>query len=107
MIGEVVGSYRVLSKLGEGGMGVVYTAEHITLGSPAAIKCLSSELCRDEGMVQRFFMEAKAATRIRHPGIIQVFDFGIHPRSGGAYFVMELLDGENLAAFLRRGTPSL
>jgi len=96
LIGEVLGSYRVTHELGSGGMGVVYAAEHIVLGSRAAVKMLLPRHSRDEELVRRFFNEARAATLIKHPGIVAVFDYG-HHASGSAYLVMELLEGETLA----------
>ena len=103
MVGETLGSYRVLKKLGEGGMGVLYVAEHATLGHKVAIKLLRPELSKDTGLVQRFFLEAKAATQIQHASIVQIFDYGVHPATGSAFFVMELLAGESLAARLHAG----
>ena len=95
MEGTVIGTYRVLRKLGEGGMGAVYLAEHSLLGRQAAIKVLQPALSRDQVIVQRFFNEARAATAIADPGIVQIFDFGYHT-DGSAYIVMELLEGEPL-----------
>ncbi|HEU4733123.1 MAG TPA: serine/threonine-protein kinase [Kofleriaceae bacterium] len=104
MIGRVVGKYKILSQIAEGGMGIVYRAEHIVLGSPAAVKILLPQFTQDRGVVDRFFQEAKAASAIRHPGIVEVFDFGRLP-GGQAYIAMELLRGEDLSGFLaRRGT---
>ncbi|MFT3696439.1 MAG: serine/threonine-protein kinase [Kofleriaceae bacterium] len=102
MIGEVLGSYRIIAKLGAGGMGTVWLAEHQLLGSRAAIKVLLPELSSQEQIVQRFFDEARAATRIRDPGIVTVLDFGRH--DGDAYLVMELLTGETLTQRLGTGT---
>jgi len=95
VIGEVVGSYRVIAKLGAGGMGSVWLAEHQLLGSRAAIKVLLPDFSKQDKIVQRFFDEARAATRIRDPGIVTVLDFGWH--NGDAYLVMELLVGETLS----------
>jgi serine/threonine protein kinase len=100
MLGEVLGNYRVVEPLDSGGMGSVYRAEHTHLGKLAAIKLLRPELTTNDEIVKRFFNEAKAATAIRHPGIIEVYDFG-YTRDGQAYFVMELLDGEPLGKRLR------
>jgi eukaryotic-like serine/threonine-protein kinase len=94
VIGEVLGSYRIVAKLGAGGMGTVYLAEHKLLGSRAAIKVLQPGMSSQEKIVQRFFDEARAATRIRDPGIVTVLDFGWH--HGDAYIVMELLSGATL-----------
>ena len=102
MIGEIVGTYRVISKLGAGGMGTVWLAEHRLLGSRAAIKVLLADLSKQDTVVQRFFDEARAATRIRDPGIVTVLDFGWH--QGEAYLVMELLSGQTLGQRLGLGT---
>jgi serine/threonine-protein kinase len=101
VIGEVLGSYRVIAKLGAGGMGTVWIAEHQLLGSRAAIKVLLPDLSKQDKIVQRFFDEARAATRIRDPGIVTVHDFGWH--HGDAYIVMELLTGETLTQRLGTG----
>jgi eukaryotic-like serine/threonine-protein kinase len=92
----MLGQYRVTGTIGHGGMGIVYVAEHSLLGKSAAIKVLRSELSQKQEVVTRFFNEARAATAIRHPGIIEIYDFG-WTRDGAAYLVMEFLDGETLA----------
>ncbi|MDQ3366624.1 MAG: protein kinase [Myxococcota bacterium] len=99
--GATVGAYRVLRKLGEGGMGVVYVAEHALLGRRAAIKVLLPELSANREIVQRFFNEARAVTQIADPGIVQIFDFGFHT-DGSAFIVLELLEGESMDARLLR-----
>ncbi|HSN29628.1 MAG TPA: serine/threonine-protein kinase [Kofleriaceae bacterium] len=103
MIGQVIGNYRVSQELGRGGMGMVYAAEHVQLGRPAAIKMLLPQLSADPGIVQRFFNEARAASAIEHPGIVAVYDYGTHT-DGRAYIVMELLKGESLEHRLSRGS---
>jgi serine/threonine-protein kinase len=85
----------VLERIGNGGMGSVWLAEHAMLGRRAAIKVLHPELSSRPEIVQRFFNEARAATTISDPGIVQIFDFGQHT-DGSAYIVMELLTGEPL-----------
>jgi eukaryotic-like serine/threonine-protein kinase len=100
MIGQVLGSYRVVSRLGSGGMGTIWLAEHQLLGSRAAIKVLLPEMSEQRKIVQRFFDEARAATRIQDPGIVTVLDFGWH--EGQAYLVMEYLVGETVADRLKR-----
>ena len=102
MIGESVGPYRITRKIGEGGMGTVYAAQHALLGHQAAVKVLRKEYSSDEPLLQRFFNEARAAALAKHPGIIAVFDFG-HAANGSAYIVMEYLEGEPLSRRLRRG----
>ncbi len=100
MIGSVLGNYRVTARLGAGGMGTVWTAEHKLLGSRAAIKVLLPEMSMHPKIVQRFFDEARAATRIQDPGIVTVLDFGWHEES--AYLVMEHLSGETITARISR-----
>src|ERR1043165_237082 len=102
MIGEVIGNYRLVAELGKGGMGMVYRAEHVQLGRPAALKMLQQQLSSDATIVQRFFNEARAASAIDHPGIVEIYDFGTHS-DGRAYIVMALLKGESLEQRLRRG----
>src|SRR5262245_39686128 len=101
MIGETFGNYRVTELIGEGGMGVVYLAEHPGIGRRAAIKILRPGLTDNPEITKRFFNEARAANAIRHPGIVEVYDCG-SLSSGVSYIVMELLEGENLAVRLRR-----
>jgi len=102
VIGRTVGSYRVVSELGKGGMGVVYRAEHLQLGRPAAIKMLLPSLSSDPAIVQRFFNEARAASAIDHPGIVEIYDYGTHA-DGSAFIIMALLRGESLEQRLARG----
>src|SRR5678815_5227560 len=102
MLGEVIGNYRIVSEIGKGGMGMVYRAEHVQLGRPAAIKMLHPQLSAEASIVQRFFNEARAASAIDHPGIVEIYDFGRHS-DGRAYIVMALLGGESLGQRLARG----
>ena len=101
MGGITIGQYRVIGMIGQGGMGAVYAGEHVLLGRPAAIKVLLPELSRNQDMVMRFFNEARAATAIRHPGIVEIYDFG-WSADGAAFIVMEHLEGETLARRLTR-----
>ncbi len=101
MIGQQVGSYRIVSQIAEGGMGVVYRGEHTMIGRLVAIKVLLPELSQEKEIITRFFNEAKAATAVRHPNIVEIFDFGYMP-SGQAYLVMELLEGEPVSDRLKR-----
>jgi serine/threonine-protein kinase len=103
MIGGMIGQYRITNLIGAGGMGVVYGAEHTLIGRPAAVKVLLPEYSQKQSIVARFFNEAKAATAIRHPGIVEIYDFGWHT-DGSAYIVMEYLEGETLSA-RRKRTP--
>jgi len=100
MVGETVGNYRIVRKIGEGGMGAVYLAEHTLLGRRAAIKMLLRELSHRDELVTRFFNEARAASAVKHPGIVEIYDFG-HHSDGSAYIVMEFLEGESLSTRLR------
>jgi eukaryotic-like serine/threonine-protein kinase len=101
VIGQLVGKYRIAEPIGEGGMGMVYRAEHVVLGSPAAIKLLLPRWTRNRQIVDRFFTEARAASAIRHVGIVQVFDSGLLP-NGQAYIAMEMLEGISLGELLDR-----
>jgi tRNA A-37 threonylcarbamoyl transferase component Bud32 len=101
MLGTLLGSYRIVARVGEGGMGAVYVGHHETLGQRVAVKVLLPERSRDPDVVRRFFNEAQAATAIRNPGIAQVFDLG-KTAGGQVYFVMELLEGQSLTQRLRQ-----
>src|SRR6185436_13633062 len=106
MPASVIGQYRITGVLGGGGMGMVYAAEHKLLGRTAAVKLLLPELSSKQEIVQRFFNEARAATAIKHPGIVEIYDFG-WTDDGSAYIVMELLQGETLRARRKRGPMRL
>jgi len=101
VLGETLGNFRVLRLIGVGGMGMVYYAQHVLIGRKAAIKVLQPEFSADPEFVNRFFNEARSTAQIRHPGLVEVFDFGFHP-SRAAYLVMEYLEGETLGARLAR-----
>jgi eukaryotic-like serine/threonine-protein kinase len=98
--GQVLGAYRLLALLGVGGMGEVWSAEHRLLGHRVAIKFLSLRDGQQDQMVERFYDEARSATQIIDPGVVQIYDFGA--LDGRAYIVMELLLGESLEARLDR-----
>ena len=102
MIGQSIGNYRVTRLLGEGGMGMVYLAEHPTLGRRAAVKVLHPDLAASQEMIERLFNEARAANAIGHPGIVEVSDLGLLP-SGTPYIVMEFLEGQSLGARMSQG----
>jgi serine/threonine protein kinase len=95
-IPEKIGPYKVVRKLGEGGMGAVYEALHEAIGRRVAIKVLLSSFAKDAQFTSRFFNEARAVNVVEHPGLVQISDFGQLP-DGAAYLVMELLNGESLA----------
>jgi serine/threonine-protein kinase len=101
LVGDSLGSYKILGKIGEGGMGTVYRAEHALIGRKAAIKVLLPELSSRADVVRRFFNEARAIADLNHPAVVNIFDFGFHT-DGSGYIVMELLEGESLAARLER-----
>jgi predicted Ser/Thr protein kinase len=94
--------YKVLRKLGEGGMGVVYLAEHVFIEKKVALKVLSEDFARKADLVARFMQEAKAASKIGHENIVDITDFG-ETASGSVFFAMEFLDGADLAAHIREG----
>ena len=102
LVGRMIGSYRVVAEIGRGGMGAVYRAEHPLIGRKVAIKVLLGELSKDADNIGRFFNEARAAAGIRHPALVDVFDFGYLPE-GSAYLVMDFLEGETLGARIARG----
>jgi serine/threonine protein kinase len=93
------GKYRVLEQLGEGSMGLVYSAIHETIQRKLAIKTLRPEIARDSDVVERFQQEARAAGSLGHPNIVQIFDAGCTPE-GAHYIVMEHLEGKSLEAEL-------
>jgi serine/threonine protein kinase/tetratricopeptide (TPR) repeat protein len=99
MIDRTVSHYRIIEKLGEGGMGVVYVAEDTHLGRRVAIKFLSS---LDHSYRARFLREARAVSALTHPNIATVFDYGETPE-GQPYIVMELIKGETLSELLQEG----
>ncbi|MFO0578632.1 MAG: serine/threonine-protein kinase [Polyangia bacterium] len=104
---ERIGSYRIVRKLGQGGMGEVFEAVHETIERRVAIKLLRPERARNAAAAARFFNEARAVNRIDHPGLVQVSDYGETPE-GSIYIVMELLRGETLGQRLaRRGRLAL
>src|SRR5688572_28541995 len=101
MIGRAVSHYRVLSPLGSGGMGVVYLAEDERLGRQVALKFLPPESAASHQALERFRVEARAASSLSHPGICAIFDIG--DDEGTPYIVMEALRGESLRDRINRG----
>jgi eukaryotic-like serine/threonine-protein kinase len=102
LINQTIGNYRVSSLLGEGGMGVVYLAQHPVIGRKVAIKLLHAVLARDQDIVSRFFNEARAIHMIAHENIVEILDFG-QTADGQPYFIMEYLVGEALSDAVARG----
>ncbi len=109
LIGQTIGNYLVTQKLGEGGMGSVYLAEHPSIGKKVALKVLHSEFSTDQEVTARFFHEAKAVNDIGHPNIVDIVDFGILQAGAGreqlVYFIMEYLAGMTLSQLIRAEAP--
>ena len=100
-VGMLLKDHEIQEVIGEGGMGTVYRAQHVVIEKPVAIKVMHDSFARKTDMVEQFIVEAKAASRIRHPNIINVTDFGATPE-GLVFLVMEYLDGESLEDRLHR-----
>ncbi len=96
----LAGKYRLGERLGEGGMGAVYRAEHLVLQAPVAIKVIEREIVADEATKARFAREAQAAAALRSPHVVQILDYGTE--GDLPFMVMELLEGETLAQRIRR-----
>src|SRR4051812_28614766 len=105
MIGKVLdGRYRLEAMLGYGGMGMVFRATQTTVGRAVAIKTLNPSLAADPQFFERFKREAEVASRLKHPNIVTIFDFGKTPE-GFCYIAMELLEGESLRQQVRNDGP--
>jgi serine/threonine protein kinase/ABC-type branched-subunit amino acid transport system substrate-binding protein len=103
LLGQILkGSYKVLSRIGEGGMGVVYQATQLSLGRPVAVKAVFATPLHAPEVVQRFFREAKLLSQINHPNVVNLIDFG-NTDSGVVYMVMEHLAGRTLDKAVPKG----
>ena len=96
----IAGRYRLISQLGQGGMGSVWRADHMSLSSPVAIKLIDPEIARRPEMLERFQREAQSSAALRSPHVVQIFDYGVD--EGVPYIAMELLEGESLAGRIAR-----
>ena len=98
------GRYRLVQRIGQGGMGQVYEGMHDTLDRKVAVKVLLPRYAHDERFRERFLREARAASKVRHPNVVQILDFGDTP-NGSVYFVMEFLEGQDLRSLLHYDGP--
>src|SRR5215203_3648724 len=99
-IGKVIAGYRIEERVGRGGMGVVYRAEHLNLRRRAAIKIIAPDLAESEGFRERFTREARIAAALQHPNIVTVYDAG--EVDGILYLAMQYIEGNDLSAVLRK-----
>ena len=105
LIGSVLADrYHILEPLGEGGMGRVYLAEHVRMGRKSAVKVMSATLSASPDAISRFNREAANASRINHPNVAQIYDFG-ETSEGMLYLAMEFIDGPTLTTIVEREAP--
>jgi serine/threonine protein kinase len=100
MIGEIISNYKVLSIIGEGGMGMVYLAEHISIGRKAAIKALHKKYLSNTNIKERFKNEAATLSQIEHPNIVKLYDYIENDK--GLFLIMEYVDGVLLDEYIKK-----
>lgn len=100
LVGVVLGRHQLTRRLGEGGMGAVYEGTHQDLGRRAAVKTLHERYARSADVRQRFLREGQAASHVRHPNVVHIYDVGVDGNQ--PYLVMEFLEGEDLGQFITR-----
>ena len=101
----LAGRYRLEVRLGQGGMGAIWRAEHLVLQAPVAVKLIDREAVPDEDTLARFLREAKSAAALRSPHVVQIIDYGVEGPI--PFMVMELLEGSDLAHVLKMGPVSV
>jgi len=104
LLGSIIGGkYRIIEKLGSGGMGGVYKAEHLLMNRLVAVKLLRSNLLQDEVLLKRFHHEAKSASQISHPNAVTLYDYGVE--NGLPFLAMEFIDGATLKTLIAQEAP--
>ena len=99
MIGEIIGNVRVTSEIGQGGMGMLYMAEHVNVGKPFAVRHLAPELAQNQMYRERFIKEAKALDRLKHDNIVRIYE--VIEKEGNIFLTMEYVDGDTLDSILK------
>jgi serine/threonine protein kinase len=99
MIGEIIGNVRITSKIGQGGMGMLYMAEHVNVGKPFAVRHLAPELAQNQMYRERFINEAKALAQLKHDNIVRIYE--VIEKEGNIFLIMEYVDGYTLANILK------
>lgn len=101
LVGQIVAQFHIIKKLGEGGMGQVYLAEHVKMQRKAALKVMNPGMNQDPDAIARFNREANNASKINHPNVCQIFDFGETP-DGLIFLAMEFIEGQSLTALIEK-----
>ena len=100
MINQQIQNYKILSLLGEGGMGTVYLAEHVKLGRKVAIKSLHAQFVNSKEIRARFMNEAKVMAQLQHPNIVNLYDYV--ETENGLYLIIELVDGKPIDDYINK-----